>query len=186
MRKVAQAAFCLLVTALAAPYAWATTAVERTEGELIQEAQVIVTGRCVSLQPTWIDRDLVTLATIEVTETLKGAPVSQVTVVLPGGIDTNRPVPVAMTFPAAPEIFMAENVLLFLVAEDRVQNGYAVAGFSQGKLTVVEDPKGKRVATQNLSSLNLQNRQGAITRGATKAISIDALRQKIKESNNAQ
>jgi len=186
MRNVVRTAACVLVAALAVPAVWATTAVERTEGDLIQEAVVIVTGRCVGLKPTWIDRDLVTLATIEVTETLKGNPVSQVTVVLPGGIDTNRPVPVAMTFPAAPEIFMAENVLLFLTAEDRVQNGYAVAGFSQGKFTVVEDAQGKSVATQNLSSLNLQNRKGGITRGATKAISIEALRQKIKESNNAQ
>jgi hypothetical protein len=186
MRKVAQAAFCLLAAALVAPSAWATTAVERTEGELIQEAQVIVTGRCIKLQPTWIERDLVTLATIEVSEVLKGNPGATIEVVLPGGIDTNRPVPVAMTFPAAPEIFMAENVLLFLIAEDRVVNGFAVAGFSQGKLTVVEDAQGKSIATQNLSSLNLQNKQGGITRGTTKAISLDALRHKIKESNHAQ
>jgi hypothetical protein len=185
MRNVVRTAACVLVAVMAMP-AWATTAVERTEGDLIREASVIVTGRCVSLQPTWIDRDLVTLATIEVTETLKGNPVSQVTVVLPGGIDTNRPVPVAMTFPAAPEIFMAENVLLFLTAEDRVVNGFAVAGFSQGKFTVVEDAQGKSVATQNLSSLNLQGRKGGITRGTTKAISLDALRHKIKESNHAQ
>jgi hypothetical protein len=175
------AVLCLLVAALAAPALWATTAVERTEADLIAESAVILTGRCTDLRSEWIDRDLVTLATISVTEVLKGDPVSELTVVLPGGIDANRRFPIAMSFPAAPEIFRQETVLLFLVPEDRVAGGYAVSGFSQGKFTLVADAKGGEVATQNLSGLRLQGRDGSITQGATKAIVLRELRQKIRQ-----
>jgi hypothetical protein len=184
MRKVKVAALCLLAALLAVPALRATTAVERTEAEMIQEAQIIVTGRCVGVQSQWVDRDLVTLATIEVAEVLKGSAGSQVTVVLPGGADSNRKFPIAMSYPAAPEIFPQENVLLFLVPEGRVADGYSVVGFSQGKLTVADTPQGK-VASQNLSALNLQGRDGAVHRGGAKTIAIDALRRKAQEIDRA-
>jgi hypothetical protein len=182
MRHASKAAvLCLLVVALAAPALWATTAVERTETDLITESAVILTGRCTELRSEWMDRDLVTLATISVSETLKGDPGSEVTVVLPGGIDSNRRFPIAMSFPAAPEIFRQETVLLFLVPEDRLAGGYAVAGFSQGKFTLVADAKSGGVATQNLSGLRLQGRNGSITQGTGKTIVLRELRQKIRQ-----
>jgi hypothetical protein len=182
MRHVARATLGLLATALALTPAWATTAVERTEADLIQEASIIVTGQCTHLQSRWIDRNLVTIATISVSEVLKGQAGSQVTVVLPGGTDTSRRVPIAMSFPAAPEIFQQENVLLFLTPEDRVADGYAVVGFSQGKFTVAETPQGQKVASQNLSELNLQGRTGAVNRGRAKTLLLSQLRQKIRET----
>ena len=90
MRRAARAVPGLLAVALALTPAWATTAVERTDTDLIQAATVIVTGHCTHLQSQWIDRTLVTIATISVTEVLKGQAGSVVTVVLPGGIDTPR------------------------------------------------------------------------------------------------
>jgi hypothetical protein len=85
-----------------------------------------------------------------------------------------------MTFPAAPELMKQENVLLFLTAEGRVVGGYSVVGFSQGKFTVVENAKGEKVATQNLSDLTLQGSNGGTRRGSAKAISINQLRQKVQ------
>jgi len=123
MRYAARAVLGFLATALALTPAWATTAVERTETDLIQEAAIIVTGHCTRLESQWLDRDLVTVATISVSEVLKGAAGPEVTVVLPGGIDTHRRIPIAMSFPAAPEISQQENVLLFLMPEDRVAGG---------------------------------------------------------------
>lgn len=180
MRQAAKVALGLLVAALAVPVLQATTAVERTETDLIQEAEIIVVGRVAEVRSTWIDNDLVTLATVSVSETLKGAPESAVTVVVPGGIDANRKIPIAMTFPAAPELMKQENVLLFLTAEGRVAGGYSVVGFSQGKFTVVENAKGEKVATQNLSDLTLQGRNGGTRQGGAKSISIPQLRQKVQ------
>ncbi len=182
MRNVARAVLGLLAVALAGTSAWATTAVERTETDLIQEASVIVTGQCTHLQSQWIGRTLVTVATVSVSEVLKGQAGPEVTVVLPGGSDANRRIPIAMSIPGAPQIFQQENVLLFLTPEDRVANGWAIAGFSQGKLTLALDTKGRMVASQNLSELNLQGRTGAVTRGGAKTLLLSELRQKIRET----
>jgi hypothetical protein len=179
-RTAVKAALGLLAASLAVPALWATTAVERSETDLIQEATLIVTGRCTGLQSTWIDGDLATLATIAVGEVLKGAAGAEITLVLPGGIDANRPVPVATLYPAAPEVFLQESVLLFLVDEERVANGYAVAGFSQGKFTLVASAAGE-AATQNLGGLRLARPDGQITRGTTKTISLKELRARIEE-----
>ncbi len=180
MRHAAKAAvLCLLVAALAVPALRATTAVEHTQTDLIQQAEIIVAGRCTGLQSQWVGRDLVTLATISVSEVLKGQAGPEVTVVLPGGIDSNRRFPIAMTFPAAPEIFLQEDVLLFLATEDLVAGGWGIVGFSQGKFTVVENA-GAKVATQNLSGLTLQGRNGRLQGGA-KSISLPQLRQQIRE-----
>src|SRR3954463_14965282 len=54
MRRVARAVLGLLVAATALMPAWATTAVERTDTDLIQEAAIIVTGHCTRLQSQWL------------------------------------------------------------------------------------------------------------------------------------
>ena len=187
MRHSTKAALCLLVAALAVPAAWATTAVELTVTDMIQEAEIIVTGHCTQLQSQWVDGDLVTLATIQVSEVLKGQAGAQVTVVLPGGVDANRPVPVAMSFPGAPEILQQEDVLLFLAAEGRIANGLSIVGWSQGKFSLVDSPEGgQKIATQDLGALNLQSRTGALRRGAVKTFALAQLRQKIQETVAAE
>lgn len=187
MRKARVVSFCLLVALLALP-AWATTSVERTEADMVKEASIIITGHCTNLQSQWVGRTLVTLATIQVSEALKGNAGSTVTVALPGGVDSNRRIPVAMNFPAAPVILQKENVLLFLTPQQLVAGSYSVVGFSQGKFTVAEDVQGKKIASQDLSSLNLQGRNGAPRHGAAKTIQIDELRQRIRaaQSGNTQ
>jgi hypothetical protein len=186
MKSATRAALGLLATALALTPAWATTALERSETDLIQEASVIITGQCTHLQSQWAGRTLVTIATVSVSEVLKGQPGTEVTVVLLGGIDTSRRVPVAMTYPAAPEIFMQENVLLFLTPQDLVANGYAIVGFSQGKFTIAQTPQGQALASQNLSELNLQGRTGDIIRGRAKTQTLSELRQKVRETLAAE
>lgn len=184
-RSTVRAVLCLLVAALAVPALWATTAVARTEDEMIQESALIVTGHCTQLRSQWAGRILVTLATIQVTEALKGSPGPTVTVVLPGGADSNRKVPVAMSYPAAPQIHQQEDVLLFLVPQDLVPGGYSIDGYSQGKLTLTTDPEGKKLATQDLSALNLQGRNGSLRCGAAKSIQLDELRQRIRQTPDA-
>ena len=76
-------------------------------------------------------------------------------------------------------------MLLFLVPEDLVAGGYSITGFSQGKLTLATDARGKKVATQDLSALNLQGRDGSLRRGTAKTIQIDELRQRIRQTPDA-
>ena len=112
-RRTARAILGLLVACLVVPGAQATTAVERTEDNLIQDSTLIVAGHCTHLQSQWAGRTLVTLATIQVSEVLKGGAATTVTVTLPGGVDANRRIPVAMGYAGAPEILQQENVVLF-------------------------------------------------------------------------
>jgi len=109
--------------------------------DLVKESDLIVTGKCTALKSVWVEnnRILVTLATIEVADTLKGSSAESVTVVLPGGADINRKFPVAMTYAGAPSIFQDEEVFLFLTAEDLVDGGFAVSGFNKGKFSLVTD-----------------------------------------------
>jgi len=181
LRSTVRAAIGLLVATLAVPALWATTAIERTENDMVQEAAIIVTGHCTHRQSQWAGKTLVTLATIQVSETLKGDAGPQLTVVLPGGVDSNRRIPVAMSYPAAPEIFQQEDVLLFLTPEDLVAGGYSIVGFSQGKFSLAM-AKGKQVATQDLSGLNLQGRDGSLRRGQGKTIQLDELRARVRQT----
>ena len=143
MRRAAKAVLGLLAAALALTPGWATTAVERTDTDLIQEASIIVTGHCTHLQSQWLDRTLVTIATISVSEVLKGQAGSEVTVVLPGGSRRSPQVPDRHELSRLRRRSrQQENVLLFLTPEDRVPHGYAIVGFSQGKLTVASNAAG--------------------------------------------
>jgi hypothetical protein len=107
--------------------------------ELTSQADLIVIGRAVDSRSQWTGdgRNLYTLVTIEVEETLKGTPVDTIVVAVPGGIDANRKFPVAMTYPGAPRITPDEQVVLFANdSQDEMAGTYAVAGYAQGKFTV--------------------------------------------------
>ena len=107
--------------------------------DMATQSDAIVVGRATETLPFWTDggRNLVTLVTIAVDETVKGDGAATVTVALPGGVDANRQFPIAMTYPGAPRIAPDEEVLLFLVrADDEVAQSYSVTGFSQGKFAV--------------------------------------------------
>src|SRR5688572_29011312 len=88
--------------------------------DMIDQSDLIAIGSCVDTRSVWIYRTLVTLATISVAETLKGAELPTITVALPGGIDANRKFPVAMTYPGAPRITAGEDVFLFLTADAEI------------------------------------------------------------------
>jgi hypothetical protein len=129
-------------------------AVPLSNKELARTAELIVIGQCRDTMILWIDRVLYTLATIDVAETLKGAPAMAVTVALPGGIDVNRKIPVSMTYPGAARMAAREDVLLFLVnANDQVAGTYAVLGLAQGKFSIVQTDVGVPVVSGHNSAL---------------------------------
>ncbi len=196
MKKFTIGICCLALIALLASTYWATNAVPEPPAqdmlnpsevslaydlsieEMAAESDYIVIGSCLNTQSQWVDRSLVTLANISIQEVLKGEDASTVTVVLPGGVDINRKIPVAMTYPGAPRISPAEKVFLFLVRDDQVGGGYTITGFSQGKFSVLVDDDGQEVVSRDLTETALQGKTG-IRRGLASQSSLLRLKTQV-------
>jgi len=145
--------------------------------ELTSSSEVIVIGRATSTQSRWIDRTLVTAVNVQLTETLKGPVDGSVEVILPGGVDAARRIPVAMTYAGAPMMRPGEDVFLFLVYDADVR-GYIVTGFAQGKLSIMTDANGVRRVHRDLRGSQLVEGAG-ISRGTVTMAALSAFREEI-------
>lgn len=168
---------CVLV--LVVTMAWGTTALQFSNQDLAAQADLVVIGKCTDVRTAWVDRMLVTLATIQVSENLKGSS-GVITVVLPGGIDANRAVPVMMSYPGAPQITPDENVFLFLEDEMATLGGYTVIGFSQGKFSIVTDSQGRKMVDRDLTRIDLQSGTG-VARGTRTLTSLQEFKTEIQK-----
>lgn len=155
-----------------------TLAVALSLEDMVNQSDVIAIGNCLDTRSAWIDRSLVTIATVAVSESLKGAPGETVNVVLPGGVDVNRKFPVAMTYPGAPRLTPGENVFLFLNADGEV-GGYSVAGFAQGKFSIVNDENGEPSVSRDLRQMSLQGNNG-VRRGGSDMTSLKSMKDQVK------
>jgi hypothetical protein len=158
--------------------AGATTARQLTNAELAVTADIIAIGRCTGVRSEWEGRSLVTVATVEVQETLKGSARKRISVVLPGGVDARRRIPVAMTWPGAPTLAVGEEALLFLVSDRSTSRGPIISGFSQGKFSIGRDAAGRRFVTRDLTGVTLQNGAG-VTRGTRSRQPLDQFKAEI-------
>jgi hypothetical protein len=115
--------------------------------DMARGADLIVIGKCTGTRSEWADdgRRLVTLATVEVSEKLKGAETGSVIVEVPGGRASKGKFQLAMTYPGAPTIADNEDVALFLVPANEAANTYAV--MDAGKFSIVRDVDDKPVVT---------------------------------------
>ena len=161
------------------PIADTSLAVALSLQDMVTQSDVIAIGNCVETKSVWVDRSLVTLATISVSESLKGDGASTITVELPGGVDANRKFPVAMTYPGAPSVTPGEDVFLFLTASGQVAGSYNVAGFSQGKFSIVTDEDGVQMVSRNLSKTSLKSDNG-VRRGGSDAIPLANMKEQVK------
>lgn len=139
--KFAKRLAALLLLGLGAPaLLQATTLIKMSVEEMAADATDIVVGTVTSVRIVWVNRTLMTLTTVAVSESIKGSGAVEVTVVTPGGIDAARAVPVAILYPGAPMLSPSEEVVLFLTSEDSpLANTLSVVGYSQGKFSVVRD-----------------------------------------------
>ena len=151
-----------------------------TIGEMVNQSDLIGIGNCVGIKSVWVDRSLVTLATVSLSETLKGTESGEITVVLPGGVDANRKIPVAMSYPGAPRITPGEDVFLFLSANSDAPRGYVVAGFSQGKFSIVRDEEGEQLVSRDLTKTMLQGNNG-VRRGTANKMLLSSLKAEVKQ-----
>lgn len=147
--------------------------------DMTDRSDLIAIGSCVDSKSVWIDRTLVTLATISVAETLKGAEFGAITVALPGGIDANRKFPVQMSYAGAPRITPGEDLFLFLTANSEVGGSYTVTGFSQGKFSIVKDEKGEHFVTRDLTTTMLKQNNG-VRRGSSDITPLSSLKAQVK------
>ena len=156
-----------------------TLAAALSIGDMTSQADVIAIGNVGESRSMWVDRSLVTLVTVTVSESLKGSPDETLTVVVPGGVDANRKIPVAMTYPGAPRLSPGENVFLFLNADSEVGGGYAVTGFSQGKFSIVEGDDGEPMVSRDLTKVSLKDNNG-IRRGTANLTPLANLKAQVK------
>ena len=195
--KKATLAFCLILVAVLLSARWASMAVNAPHEDSIQTtpntslanglsvqdmvhtSDLIAIGNCVGTRSVWVGRSLVTLATVSVGETMKGTEQNEIAVALPGGIDANRDVPIAMNYVGAPHITPGEDVLLFLRAGGPVSGTYTIAGFSQGKFSIVRDEDGRQIVTRDLTKTMLRSNNG-MHRGSNNMTSLSSLKAEIK------
>jgi len=200
MKKITLASCLLIVLALMISTRWGTKAddapatntlgtpdttlaVALSLEDMVDQSDVIAIGNCVETKSVWVDGTLVTLATVSVSESLKGAETGNLTVVLPGGADMNRQVPVAVSYPGAPRMTPGENVFLFLNSDVDYGLGYNVAGFAQGKFSIVSDEDGQPVVSRDLTKMALQGNNG-VRRGGANVTSLESFKDRVKARLN--
>jgi hypothetical protein len=200
MKKITLASCLLIAIALLISTQWGTKADEAPPSEMlgtpdttlalalslddmVDQSDVIAIGNVLDTKSVWVDGTLVTLATVSVSETLKGAESVSLTVVLPGGIDANRQIPVAVSYPGAPRLTPGENAFLFLNSDVDYGLGYNVAGFAQGKFSIVNDEEGEPVVSRDLTRMTLQGNNG-VRRGGANVISLASFKDRVKARLN--
>jgi len=199
MRRFPLAVCSVLLLGLVASGFWATRATKQQASEQIietanatlspglltmrdmaQGSAMIVTGQCTGTRSTWVDRTLYTIATISVSETIKGDPSTTVEVALLGGADVNRKIPVAMHFPGAPVIQPQEEVFLFLTPAEPMTGSYSIMGYAQGKLSIVENEQGEKMVSRNPARTRINSASG-VMRGNVQMTKLSEFKEKVRE-----
>lgn len=139
MKSLKRLATVLLLGLGAPVLLQATTFEKMSTAQMAEAASDIVVGTVSSMRTVWVDRTLMTLVTVSVSESIKGSGAPEVVVAIPGGIDTSRDVHVAILYPGAPMMSPNEEVALFLSADSAVANAYSIVGYSQGRFSVMRD-----------------------------------------------
>ena len=200
MKKITLASGVLIVLALLISARWGTKAddaptsdtlgtpdttlaVALSLEDMVDQSDVIAIGNCQETKSVWVDGTLVTLATVSVSENLKGAESGNLTVVLPGGVDANRQIPVAVSYPGAPRLTPGENVFLFLNSDVDYGMGYHVAGFAQGKFSIVSDEDGEPVVSRDLTRMSLRGNNGD-RRGGANVTPLASFKDRVKARLN--
>lgn len=176
-------AFALLalipaLLAQASAPAGATTLVELDDDELIDGSALIVTGTCDGVATEWRDGVLMTVAAVEVDRVLKGERLDRLELLVPGGVDMDRAVPIAVTFPGAPSVTPGERVLLFLTPAGDDADRFAVTGLFQGKFSIVESTEGVPMIRRDLAGVSLA-RGAAVRAGDQRAVPLEVLEERI-------
>ena len=152
--------------------------------QMAQGAALIVLGECTGTKSQWVERRLYTLATVTVKESLKGSAPEKVTVAIPGGIDSKRRFPIAMTYAGAPQFSLGEGVVVFLDdTQSEIPDSYSVMGFAQGKFSINKASDGEPVVMRDMTKATVQNGPGAI-RGNLQSVRLSEFKEWVRSYLN--
>jgi hypothetical protein len=148
--------------------------------EMARGAERIVIGTCAEAKSEWTDngRRLVTRATIEVSDALKGPATGSVIVEMLGGHGSKGKFQLAMTYAGAQTMGPGDKMALFLVPTNEAANTYAV--MDAGKFSIVEDTAGVKVLA-NVPMKVRAPRATGLTSGNSNVIELSAFKAMIED-----
>lgn len=140
-----------IVTLIYSSSLWATTFVNRSLNEVVQEAAVIVRGIAGTSHSEW-DKSherIFTYTNFNITEVLRGK-LQEKSILLrqPGGSRDGM----NMFVPGTAGFEQGEEVVVLLADRDSEDNSYDVPGFTTGKYLVERDSNGETVLVNSLGS----------------------------------
>jgi hypothetical protein len=133
----------LIVITVVAPGAATGTTLRRLSlEELVRHSDIIGVGICEKTRSVWLEKKVYTIATIRVTQSIKGQVQANGTleVYLLGG-QVSQPMPINMHVTGEAQVAVNEEMVLFLEGHGRDKRYLRFVGMAQGKIPVLKDPK---------------------------------------------
>jgi len=149
-RILAPLSFLILILLIAS--LGATTVEKLSLEDLVQKAQKIIVGRCLSTESRWNEKStlILTYSKFAVGENLKSHSNGSLTVVTVGGSVGG----ITQTVSGMPQFVPNEEAVLFL--EPSKDHHWQIVGLSQGKFQIVKDLRtGYKEVIHSLSGLQL-------------------------------
>lgn len=133
---------CLVTAVFGTSFSYATTLQKFSLDDLVAHADTIIVGRCEKTENIWLDRKIYTIATIRVSQSVKGkaSADNSIKVCIPGG-RVDKPIPVKLHVPGAAKVVQGEEMVLFLKARGIKKQQHRFVGMSQGKIPIKIDAK---------------------------------------------
>ena len=125
--------------------AWALPGSPPSLEALVQSADAIVFARARERESIWVDGNLLTRYKFAVEEDLLHGTLREVSVIVEGGVDVNRPIPVAVIVPHAPLFAREQRVALILRRTGFPhKQDFVIAGDSRGAISLADPTPASR------------------------------------------
>jgi len=163
----------LALTAIAGIHA--STLQQLSMDEMIQKSTIIVRGRAQFTYAAPRGSVIYTHYQVQIAETLKGTPATQLDVVVPGGFSNG----LRQNFAGAPTLKSDQDYLLFLWTS---KSGLTqVIGLSQGLFSVVSDASGQPIAKRAAATELMLNAAGQPVNDSSVQMPVADLRARIQK-----
>lgn len=167
-----------ILCAAASP-SYATLSPQLSLEDLTLAADAVVVATVTSSESVWEGRSLTTHVALDVEQALIGHPPESVLLILPGGVDLNRRIPIATVVAGQPYLRPGDHVLLFLLSLDAGSTQYGLVGDAQGTFFLLEDLQGEPMAVRDLSEARFTTEEG-FAHGRTTAVPLDRMVEHVR------
>ena len=157
---------------------WAASERELSLDEMTAVADEIVVGEVERTEAQWHGKSIVTVSTVRVEESLKGAPGVMIEITEPGGtaVHPRLGVPVTMDVSGQGRLGVGERVVLFVQRRAALRQ---VVGAQQGKFVVREEPVTGEPAVAVGPKRLMVERDGGRTRVGSRAMTLAEMRARV-------